>query len=123
MTDRTSVLIWIQIFTVFLKSFFLKDNIEKVSRRQRIHEKLPRVQRVKKQENLKIYKRWYFKVVVFINDLKPLAGSKFGIPVEHKLQPICHNDCFISLLVSHTPMDANDLKISQCKLRADQKIH
>ena len=54
MTDRTSVLIWIQIFTVFLKSFFLKDNIEKISRRQLIHEKLPRVQRVKKQENLKI---------------------------------------------------------------------
>ena len=106
---------------MFLKSFFFKVNIEKVSRRQQIHEKLPRVQRVKKQENLKIYMRWKFKVVVFINDLNPLAGSRLCIPVEHKLQPICHNDCFKSLLVSHTPMDqdANVLKINQCKLRAD----
>ena len=41
--------------------------------------------------------------------LNPFTANRSGIPVVHILQPICHNDGFLRLLVSHIPMVVKDM--------------
>ena len=61
---------------------------------------------------------WY--LIVSISDLctltfipqrsfNPFAANRSGIPVVHILQPICHKDGFLRLLVSHIPMVVKDM--------------
>ena len=41
--------------------------------------------------------------------VNPFPANRSGIPVVHILLPICHNDGFLRLLVSHIPMVVKDM--------------
>ena len=41
--------------------------------------------------------------------LNPFPANRSVIPVVHILQPICHKDGFLRLLVSHIPMVVKDM--------------
>ena len=51
---------------------------------------------------------WHSFILIF-SQLKPFAANRSGIHVVHILQPICHNDGFTRLQVSHIPMFVKDM--------------